>query len=319
MVKTNIDKRLMVRCAQMYYDQGLAQVKIAEKLGISKSTVSRLLSRAKKSGVIQFIVNNPFNHDFLELEKKLEDIFDISEVYIVENQISNEQLKENLAYAAAKYLERIIKVNYKIGVTWGTTVSKVPKYIEINRDYKITVVPLTGGLGSVIAEIHPNQIANRLAKKLLTEPMLLHAPGMMDSVAQKKTLMEDNSITQILNEYDSLDIILSGIGSPTLNTSTMLASNYYSLEEMNKLVQKGATADVANMILDASGKGDKFVSNKRVLGISLEQIDKVPYSIGVAGGLPKLNAIYAALIGKHFNVIIIDNVTAKALLDKAIT
>lgn len=317
MEKTSVDKRLMVRCAQMHYEQNMSQVLIATKLGISKSTVSRVLNRAKEAGVVQFIVNNPLENNYLELETLLEDTFQLNEVYIVEEQANNEQLKETLAYAAAKYLERIVKANYKIGVTWGTTVSKIPKYVEINRDYHVTVFPLTGGLGSAIAEIHPNQIANRLAKKFRTTPELLHAPGLMNSLEKKEAFIQESSIAQILNEFDDLDIILSGIGSPALNTSTMLSSNYYSQETMNDLVKNGAIADVANLMLDENGNGEPFENNKRVVGITLDQIKKARYSIGVAGGISKLNAIYAAMTGKYFNVLIIDSETAQALLNKA--
>lgn len=317
MEKSNFDKRLMVRCAQMFYEQEMSQVEISQKLGLSKSTVSRVLNRAKDAGIVQFMVVNPLENNYLSLENTLESTFGLNEVYIVEDQANTDQLKETLAYAAAKYLERIVKSHYTIGVTWGTTLSKLPKYIEVNRDYQVSVVPLTGGLGSAVAEIHPNQIANRLAQKFKTTPYLLHAPGLMNSLEKKETFIEESSIAEILNMYDHLDVILSGIGSPTLNTSTMLSSNYYSSEEMSELVRNGAVADVANLMLDAHGSGDPFENNQRVVGISLSQIKNTRYSIAVAGGLPKLEAIHAAIKGQYFNVLIIDHTTAEALINKA--
>ena len=314
MPTSNSDQRLMVRCSQLYYEEGLSQVDISTKLGVSKSTVSRILSRAKKVGVVQFFVNNPFDHDYLDLEKKLEAKYQLNEVIIVEEQANDEQLKETLAMAAAKYLERIVKTHYRIGVTWGTTVSKVSKYIEINRDYDVEVFPLTGGLGSATAEIHPNQIASRIAAKFGTSAHLLHAPGMVKTLDQKKSFINEKSIADILKEYDNLDVILSGIGSPALNTSTMLATNYYTQAEMKELVSKGATADVATLILDHEGKWEPFQSNDRIIGITLDQIKNARYSIGIAGGLAKLNAIKAVLKGQYFNALIIDSATAQELI-----
>ena len=314
MATENSDKRLMVRCTQMYYEENLSQVNISEKLGISKSTVSRILRRAKESGIVQFIVNNPFDHDYLELEKALEHKYKLNEVVIVEEQANDEQLKETLAMAAAKYLERIVKTHYRIGVTWGTTVSKISKYIEVNRDYEVTVFPLTGGLGSATAEIHPNQIASRIAQQFGTTAQLLHAPGMVKSLSQKETFINEKSIADILDEYNDLDVILSGIGSPALNTSTMLATNYYSPQEMKELVNKGATADVATLMLDNAGRWEPFSSNDRIIGISLDQIKHARYSIGIAGGVAKLNAIKAVLKGHYFGVLIIDSLTAQELI-----
>ncbi|MCK5076910.1 MAG: RNA polymerase subunit sigma-70, partial [Calditrichia bacterium] len=54
--------------------------------------------------------------------------------------------------------------------------------------------------------------------------------------------------------------------------------------------------------------------NNRTIGIELEEIKKKPYSIAVAGGKEKLNAIRAGLKGKYFNVLITDEWIANELL-----
>ena len=43
--------RLMTRVARMYYEQGLRQTEIMNRLNMSQSTISRLLKRAEKAGV----------------------------------------------------------------------------------------------------------------------------------------------------------------------------------------------------------------------------------------------------------------------------
>ena len=67
MSKKKYDMRLMVKCAQMYYDEELNQANIAEKLQISKSSVSRILSAAKEEGVVKVVVNNPFKDENIKM------------------------------------------------------------------------------------------------------------------------------------------------------------------------------------------------------------------------------------------------------------
>lgn len=316
MQKVTEDNRLIVRCAQMYYEQGVSQVDISVKLGISKSTVSRILARAKEIGVVKFTVQNPLENDYYDLENKLENLFGLSEVIIVKDEPTIEQLKESLAKTAAKFLERVIATDMTVGVTWGTTVSKVSKYIEKTRSLDVDVIPLTGGMGSVVADIHPNQIATNIAARFRKTAQLLHAPGMVNDIQIKKTFLSEDSINEITNKYNDIDIILTGIGSPRLNTSTMIASRYYNEEQLVELVSKGAVADIGSLLIDKNGDGSMFESNNRVIGISLEQIKNAKMTIGISGGPAKTKAIHAALKGGYVNVLIVDAFAARQILQE---
>ena len=48
--------------------------------------------------------------------------------------------------------------------------------------------------------------------------------------------------------------------------------------------------------------------------MSVETLMKVPYSIGVAGGKLKAEAILGALRGKYVNILITDNTAAERVL-----
>lgn len=310
------DIRLLVRCSQMYYDDGLNQAEISKKLGISKSSISRILTAAKEEGIVKIAVQNPLPNEYIYLEKRLEERFGLKEAIVVDSK-SNEpdEIKQELAKAGAEYLERIIKDGNIIGVTWGTTIKQIPNYINNNRSNKITFIPLVGGLGQSKIDIHSNQIALELAKKFKADSKLLHAPSLVDDPQTKNMFMEDKNIQSFFKLIDKVDIALTGIGSPLLNTSTMLASGYYNKEQIKNLVQKGAVADISCLFIDESGHGDSFENNDRVIGVSLEQIRKIPLTIAVAGHEKKKRAILAALCGGYLDVLIVDDRTAKGILD----
>ena len=63
--------RLMAKIARMYYDYGIRQKEITERLGIHQSTVSRLLQKARKANIVRISVATPPGI-FAELEDALE-------------------------------------------------------------------------------------------------------------------------------------------------------------------------------------------------------------------------------------------------------
>lgn len=308
--------RLMVRCAKMYYEDNMNQDEISEILQVSKSTVSRILAAARNKGIVKIIVDNPLKDDYIQLEKEIESKFGLKEVIIVDSGNDAKETKRNLGKAAAEYIQRIMKDGQIIGVTWGTTLKEIPQFVENDRKRKVTFIPMLGGIGEAEIDIHPNQIALQLAKKFNAESKLLHAPYQVDSMERKESLISDKNIWEFFKLFDSIDVALMGIGSPLLNTSTLVESGYYTMEDIKMLVQQGAVADISSLFIDKDGNGDKFEFNKRVIGIDLERIKKIPLTIGIAGAVEKKDAILAAIRGKYIKVLIVDEGAARSILNE---
>ena len=57
----------------------------------------------------------------------------------------------------------------------------------------------------------------------------------------------------------------------------------------------------------------------RVIGLSLEELCRIPMKIGLAGGDNKVEALWGALRGGYINVLITDELTARNLLDRCLT
>jgi DNA-binding transcriptional regulator LsrR (DeoR family) len=55
--------------------------------------------------------------------------------------------------------------------------------------------------------------------------------------------------------------------------------------------------------------------SENILGISLEQIKKVPEVIGIAGGKEKAAAIHAAIKARYISSLVTDNLTAMQLMN----
>lgn len=83
--------RLIARIARMYYEWDMRQSEIAAQLGISQATVSRLLDRAKKEGVIRITINVP-KGVYTELEEGLIKKFGLRDAIVVDSLDDEEML-----------------------------------------------------------------------------------------------------------------------------------------------------------------------------------------------------------------------------------
>ena len=108
--------RLMAKVARMYHTQGLRQMQICRRLNIHQSTVSRLLQRAGREGIVRVTVSLPPG-THTETEEALQSKFALDEAVVVESIEDEQQIARDLGAAAAFYLETTLKVGQVIGIS----------------------------------------------------------------------------------------------------------------------------------------------------------------------------------------------------------
>lgn len=315
-MSSNKDVRLIIRCAKMYHEENMKQDEIGQKLGISKATVSRLLKIAVEMGIVQITVRDQYSKKLINIEKDLEDEYDLLEVIICDSNSESEmEIKKSIAREAAKYLQRVLTPNSIIGVSNGTTLAAIPNYVEINRNNNLTFVPMAGGNGQINAEIHSNNVALHMAKAFKGNYKILYAPAMVEKAESRNTFIEDPGIKSVLSLTKKLDVAIFGVGSSNSKSTVSITAEYLSENEMVDMESLGAVADICNIFIDESGSGDVFESNKRVIGIELEDLRNTPLKVVVAGYEGKVKAIKSVLKARLADVLITDIETAKLLIE----
>ena len=125
--------REALRAAHLYYLQDLTMDAIARELGTSRSSVSRLLSHARDSGLVEITIHSP-----LDSPSRIErDILDghgvAAHVVPVPDHVSDVDRLERVALSAARILGRFVDSNQAVGVAWGY--ASVPELIEAGADH----------------------------------------------------------------------------------------------------------------------------------------------------------------------------------------
>ena len=66
------DERLIYKVCCLYYQDDMNQKEIGEYLGVSRSSVLRMLHKGKEMGIVTIELHNPRFYDYGEMEKALE-------------------------------------------------------------------------------------------------------------------------------------------------------------------------------------------------------------------------------------------------------
>jgi len=126
---SNEDLRLLVKVSRFYYEDGLNQDAIKDRLGLSRSKVSRLMAQAREQGVVQISVVSPAQL-YLDLESRLEERFGLQEALVVESQPGDPQdaVSRAVGHGAAGFLVRALQPLSTVGFAWGSTFDPFVSY-----------------------------------------------------------------------------------------------------------------------------------------------------------------------------------------------
>ncbi len=307
--------RLMAKVARLYYGAGLRQTEITERLNIHQSTVSRLLRRAEKEGIVRITLSMPSGlHP--ELEDALQSAYGLREAIVVDSIEQEDQIVRDLGAAAAFYLETTLKPADVVGISsWSAALlATVESMHPSPRAAGAQVVQILGGIGNPGAEVHATQLTRRLANMVSGTATLLPAPGAVGSADARRVMLKDRYVQEATALFKSVTVALVGIGAVEPSKLLAASGNVFSAQELKSLSDRGAVGDICLRFFDAAGTPVVTPLNDRVIAIELQELARVHRVIGIAGGKRKTAAIRGALQGRWINMLITDRGTAERLV-----
>ena len=307
-----------IRAARMYYYQNLTTGVIAKEMNVSRSTVSRLLSFARDSGLIDIRIVEPS-----ELPDKLSQSiihkYNIKNAHVVPvSEIAGEaEWLERVAQYAASYLNTIFESNMILGIAWGTTLTTISKNLLRKTTHQSQIVQLNGAGNTQSMGIeYASQIIMRFSENYRTRAHLFPVPTFFDYAETKQALWKEGSIKRILDLQKQADILLYSIGAVNAGIpSHVYSGGYLSDADYHALEYQKIAGDIATVFFKEDGNFHYIPMNQRASGPDLELFQK-KHGICVVSGLAKVRGLHAALKGKLMSELIVDEPTARALLDK---
>lgn len=244
------------------------------------------------------------------LEEQLKDILKIKKVIIVPNSADDDPfVYKEMAKTASSYLNSVITHSSIVGLTGGTTISKVINEYKPKKDKlsNVTVIPARGGLGKKV-EYQANTLVQNLANKIGCNYKSLYTPDFLSQNAIE-SLLKEPSIKEIIELIEEIDILVFGIG----RADTMAKRRGLSDEQIHRLMDRGAVSEAFGYYFNEVGE---IVHEISTIGINLETFNNIDNLIAVAGGSEKAEAIASISKLNEKLVLVCDESVAKKIILK---
>ena len=311
-----------IAVAKMYYYQGLTTEKIAVEMNISRPTISRLLSFAREKGLVEITVRD--SDEYLNsLEQEIKEKYGIANVHIVSvPEVGDEQSwLHRVAHFAANYLNSLIEDNQILGLSWGTTLSTVGRYLVPKALKDLDIVQLNGtGNAKTINNTFASEIIMRFADNYSARVNLFPVPTFFDFEETKRAMWRERSIRRVLDLQQKADILLFSLGAIENGTpGHVFSDGYFEARDFREVKKKKIVGDIATVFFCENGAYDGISLNKRSSGPDLSLYKKVPRAICVVSGRSKVLALRSALAARYMDSLIVDEPTARLVMKSDMT
>lgn len=309
------ERRLLVRIAQMYYEEDMTQSQISKELGIYRTSISRWLKKAREEGIVKISINRDID-DMFELEQELIKRFHLREAIVVatKSDQTSDDKKKAVASASADFLKRIIKDDDVIGFAWGTTVaSMIGEFTNVPKK-SAHFVPLVGGPGPMDTKHHVNTIVYKIAEDFRGRSYFIDAAAVVERKETKRDIVKSNYFKKIAELWSELTIAVVGIGNPN-QSSNLVWAGFCGDQDIDELNQQGAIGDICSRFYDIHGNEIKSELSERTIAIDINKLKETPYSIAVAESVEKAPSIIGGMRGGYINTLVTTDETALAILN----
>jgi len=307
-------QELLATIASLYFEENLTQTGIAKRTGYSRSMVSRLLTEARRQGIVNIVIRHPLARR-TDLEEALQSAFGLKEVRVLERgALGYETMLQRLGKLGARWVEAFVEEPITVGISWGTGLSALIQALSPQKQIDIHVSQVIGALGTSDPTIDGFELARKLARKFGGQYEILPAPLVVESESIQKGLTQDRRVRRVLSRADQMDLVLVGIGTLDPKRSSLVRSGFLTMRQLNELESVGAVGDVCAIHFDIHGKIVDTPLTRRVVGIQYETLKRIPARLGISGGREKALSILGALRAGMVNVLITDDVAASGVL-----
>jgi len=305
--------KLISKILKMYYIDGLTQTEIAGKLSISRIKVARFLYYARDNKMVEVKINLPLG-EFDSLENQFEKKFGLNDCRIVPALENREELYKYLAFELSDILERILSENEYVGVSWGTTLEGLGKYLEVKKRKDIKILPVCGSVGVEGEEYATNATTRLFSEKLGGMYYTINVPACLDTREAKEILEKDSNTLQILKHIKNITTSILAASDISLETS-FGKLGHFTKGDIDYLNSLGIVGILNFEFLDRDGN---LILNKltdRILRLyPLDSIKSTKNSIMVSFGQQKVDIMRAILKGRLVNMLLTDESTARQIL-----
>jgi len=307
----------VLRAAEMYYLEQKTMDTIAEALGVSRSTVSRMISEARTSGLVEITVHRD-RRAAATLERLIAERYhvDVTVVAPPENATDTDRLRHAAAQAGT-VLRASLAPDLSIAVAWGATVATMARSLSPGVVPGLQIIQMSGA-GNTFSS-GAEYAAGTLGRFGAAFGARVHhfpVPAFFDKASAREALWNERSVQRILRLQERANLAVFSVSALDARIPGHLyRAGYLQRDDLRELLDRGVVGELGTVFLRADGSTDSIQLNARSTGLPIETLKRIRRRLCVAVGAAKAPIIQAALCAGAITDLVVDDEAAELLVE----
>lgn len=306
----------IIEVAWCYYQEGMNQNEIAERLGLSRATVVNYLSEARRRDYVRITLDHTVFRN-QELARKLVDTFGLKDAIVVPSSSDGpERSLDRVTRVVADWLPSLLEPGDRLGVAWGETIYRVAEAAPRLSLKELTVVQLVGSRPAAMgfaAETSSATLARRYGAHCINlhVPLVLSDPDLVDRLKQEPVIREQ------LEAVANCNKTVFACGTCGEN-SHVVHTGLLDRSDIAACADRGAVGVICGRLIDGKGDGLNREIESRMIGVTLDQMRHKEMGLLVGSGPERAKPMLAAIRGGYATHIATCSSTAQDILKLAL-
>jgi len=294
----------LIQISKLYYEENKTQAEIARIMEISRPSVSNLLNKARKEGIVKIDILS-YQHSNMGLSQGLCRRFNLKTCHVATST-------EDLHRAAAGVLEEFLDKTKVLGLGWGYNINKMIEAMPETSSGAAThgiVCPLIGTATVPHRGYHPNELATELSHKTGFQAEYLISPAFPTTEQDQELFMNTNNYQEILEHWRKTDTAIITLGSFPL-----VPDHGTALRFGKKLTQEKAVGSLLSYFFNLQGEqieGD----DDYAIQIPLRLLTRIKHVIGIVPPESNISALISCLRTGYIRHLVITEQSAKEVIN----
>lgn len=296
--------------ARRHYLEGRSKVEIAQETGLSRFKVARLIEEARQSGVVRIeIVEDP--EIDVEASVRLRSALGLTHVVVVPAVGEPRDVRTRLGEVAARLTTELISPDDVLGLPWSRSVDAMVRHLAWLPP--IEVVQLCGAAATTDTGASAVEVVVRAARLAATPGHVFFAPLVVSDAATAAALRREPQVRQALDRGRDVTVAVVGVGAWGPGLSTIHDASEPVAREQAR--EAGVIGEIAGVFFDERGRLVEPELRRRIVGVSGDDLVRIPRVVALAAGAERAGAVAAAAQGGIIDALVTDSALATELLD----
>jgi DNA-binding transcriptional regulator LsrR (DeoR family) len=301
---------LAATIVRRFYFDGASKSDIATELGPSRFKVARILEHARTSGLVRIELHWEAEIDG-ELSVRLASRLGLRRCLVIDTPDEDEtRLRHALGRVASGLLSELTTPEDVLGMAWSRTLMAMSS--ALTDLAPCAVVQLSGALSRSDVDESSIELVRQVARIAGGTAYCFYAPMIVPALGTARSLRTQAEVVRTMERFRDLTIAMVSIGAWIPGHSAV--ADAVDPREYRADLERGARAEVCGAQIDEAGAAMRTPLSQRLISIPPEQLRAVPEIIAVAYGVPKTDAVRAAVRGGFLTTLVTHASLAAELL-----